>query len=190
MVLYYQRVGLIASEALRPFDARHDGSLFGEGAAALMLETDASAAGRGAHARSARCSAARRAARPKACSRSATTATAWPARSATALADASLAPGDVGMIVAHGNGTPPPTRPRRPRCARVFGAAMPPVTAFKWAFGHLIAAAGILDAALALAALKQRVVPGVAPLGGGRARLFRPRGLVPRRSRHAATSRS
>ena len=32
MVLYYQRLGLLATEMLRPFDARHDGSLFGEGA--------------------------------------------------------------------------------------------------------------------------------------------------------------
>jgi 3-oxoacyl-[acyl-carrier-protein] synthase-1 len=41
---------------------------------------------------------------------------------------------------------------------------MPPVTAFKWAFGHLIAAAGIVDAVLALAALKRREVPGIATL--------------------------
>ncbi len=48
MLLYYQRLGLLASEMLRPFDARHDGSLFGEGAGALMLETEASAAERNA----------------------------------------------------------------------------------------------------------------------------------------------
>src|SRR5258706_975935 len=47
MVLYYQPLGLIASTTLLPFDARHDGSLFGEGAGALMLETEASAAERG-----------------------------------------------------------------------------------------------------------------------------------------------
>ena len=46
MVLYYHRLGLLATEMLRPFDARHDGSLFGEGAGALMLETEASAAAR------------------------------------------------------------------------------------------------------------------------------------------------
>ena len=46
MVLYYHRLGLLASEMLRPFDARHDGSLFGEGAGALVLETEASAAAR------------------------------------------------------------------------------------------------------------------------------------------------
>ena len=33
---------------------------------------------------------------------------------------------------------------------------MPPVTGFKWAFGHLIAAAGIIETVLALAALRAR----------------------------------
>src|SRR4029450_514143 len=47
MVLYYQRMGLIASGTLYPFDKRHDGSLFGEGAGALMLETETSAKERG-----------------------------------------------------------------------------------------------------------------------------------------------
>ncbi len=46
MVLYYYRLGLIASETLRPFDAARDGSVFGEGAGALVLETEASATAR------------------------------------------------------------------------------------------------------------------------------------------------
>jgi 3-oxoacyl-(acyl-carrier-protein) synthase len=41
---------------------------------------------------------------------------------------------------------------------------MPPVTAFKWATGHLLAAASIVDVALALEALKRDVVPGIATL--------------------------
>jgi 3-oxoacyl-(acyl-carrier-protein) synthase len=43
MVLYYYRMGLLASETLRPFDVARDGSQFGEGAGALVLETEASA---------------------------------------------------------------------------------------------------------------------------------------------------
>jgi 3-oxoacyl-[acyl-carrier-protein] synthase-1 len=38
------------------------------------------------------------------------------------------------------------------------------MTAFKWALGHTIAAAGILETALALEALARGTVPGVANL--------------------------
>jgi len=48
---------------------------------------------------------------------------------------------------------------------RVFGDTPPPVAAFKWAIGHTIAAAGILETVLALAALSRNLVPGVANLG-------------------------
>ena len=163
MLLYYHAVGLIASEALRPFDARHDGSLFGEGAAALVLETEASAAARGATALgevlggAATCEAEGLLA-----IRDDGDGVARVIRDA--LADAGLQPADVGMIVTHGNGTPASDASEAAALRSVFGAAMPPVTAFKWAFGHLIAAAGVLDAALALAALRQRVVPGIATL--------------------------
>ena len=81
-----------------------------------------------------------------------------------ALDDAALKPADIGMVVAHGNGTPKSDVSEAAAIRRVFGAAVPPVTAFKWAIGHLIAAAGILEAVLALAALARDVVPGVANL--------------------------
>ena len=74
--------------SLRPFDAARDGSQFGEGAGALVLETEASAASRGA--RGAGRSAGRRLRdrRPRACSRSAPTAMGRSARSRQALDDA------------------------------------------------------------------------------------------------------
>jgi 3-oxoacyl-[acyl-carrier-protein] synthase-1 len=81
-----------------------------------------------------------------------------------ALADAGIAAADVGMIVAHGNGTRLSDCSEAAAFRRVFGSTVPPVTAFKWAFGHLIAAAGTLDAVLALEALRRGVVPGLATL--------------------------
>ena len=70
----------------------------------------------------------------------------------------------MGLIVAHGNGTPASDASEARGLRRVFGNDMPPVTGFKWAFGHLIAASGVLDLVLALIALKEEVVPGIATL--------------------------
>jgi 3-oxoacyl-[acyl-carrier-protein] synthase-1 len=163
MVLYYHDVGLLASEALRPFDARRDGSQFGEGAGALVLETEDSARARGAQALGevlgggyategegllairADGDGPERAIRQ-------------------ALDDARIRPSEVGMIVAHANGTRASDASEAAALLRVFGKEMPPVTGFKWAFGHLIAAAGILEAVVALAALRANVVPGIAAL--------------------------
>ena len=164
MVLYYHDVGLLAREAIRPFDARRDGSLFGEGAAALALETEASARERGATAIGEILGGG-----------SATDALgllairddgeALARAIELALEDAGIKPGDVGVVAAHGNGTPQSDASEAAAIRRVFGNAAPPATAFKWAFGHLIAAAGILDAVLVLHALRDRVVPGVATYG-------------------------
>ncbi len=68
------------------------------------------------------------------------------------------------MIVAHGNGTVQSDASEAAALRRVFGAAPPPVTGFKWAFGHLIAASGAIDTVLALAAAARKVVPGIATL--------------------------
>lgn len=161
MMLYYERVGLVAREALRPFDVRHDGSQFGEGAAALVLETEASAAARGAAVLGEVLGGG------AVCEAEGLLAIRDDGDGVirsieAALADAGLQPADIGMIVAHGNGTPASDRSEAAALRHVFGAAMPPVAAFKWAFGHLIAGAGILDAVLAIEALRQRSVPGTA----------------------------
>jgi len=165
MVLYYHRLGLLASEALRPFDARHDGSLFGEGAGALLLETAASAAERKAPVLGEVLGGG------YACEAQGLTSIRDDgdglARAASqALEGAQLAPADIGMVVAHGNGTPQSDISEAAAIRRVFGAAPPPMTAFKWAIGHTIAAAGILETTLALEALARGTVPGVANLGG------------------------
>jgi 3-oxoacyl-[acyl-carrier-protein] synthase-1 len=161
MVLYYHDVGLIAKDTIRPFDARRDGSLFGEGAAALALETEASAKEHGAivfgeilGGGSASDAQGLLAIRDD--------GDALARSIDMALADAGVRPADIGMIAAHGNGTPQSDASEAAAIRRVFGTAAPPATAFKWAFGHLIAAAGILEAVLALHSLRERRVPGVA----------------------------
>ena len=163
MVLYYQRLGLIASDSLYPFDARHDGSIFGEGAGALVLETESSARARnanvigevlgGGYACEALGLAAIR-----------DDGDGLVRAIRQALDDAGIAAADVGMIVAHANGTPQSDRSEAEALRTVFGEAMPPVTGFKWAIGHTIAAAGIIESVIAFAALARNEVPGIANL--------------------------
>ena len=163
MVLYYQRLGLIASDSLYPFDVRHDGSLFGEGAGALVLETESSARARnakvigevlgGGHACEALGLAAIR-----------DDGDGLVRAIRQALDDAGIAAADVGMIVAHANGTPQSDRSEAEALRTVFGASMPPVTGFKWAIGHAIAAAVINESVIAFATLARDEVPGIANL--------------------------
>jgi 3-oxoacyl-[acyl-carrier-protein] synthase-1 len=159
-LLYYHRCGLIAQDALRPFDARHDGSVIGEGAGALVLETEASARQRDATVLGeylgggdASEGEGLLALRPDG---------DGPARAiVAALDDAGIAAGDVGMVVAHGNGTPLSDASEAVALRRVFGARVPPVTGFKWVTGHPLAASGILDTTLALEAARRAIVPGI-----------------------------
>ena len=163
MLLYFHRLGLLARESIRSFDASRDGSLFGEGAAGLMLETQASAAARGA------------AVIGEVLGSGYTSdaeglldidpdGIALSDAIQLALDDAQLNPSDVGMIVGHANGTPHSDVSEASAILRAFGAQVPPVTGFKWAFGHLITASGIIEAVLALSGLAARTVPGIATL--------------------------
>jgi 3-oxoacyl-[acyl-carrier-protein] synthase-1 len=163
MVLYYYQLGLLGADGLWPFDARRDGSLLGDGAAALVLETETAAAAR--HARvfgeflGSGCATEAEGLLPIR-----PDGDGLAGAIALALDEAGLRPAEVGMIVAHGSGTRQSDASEALAIRRVFGATVPPVTAFKWAFGHPLGASGILDSVLALMALRHGVVPGVATL--------------------------
>jgi 3-oxoacyl-[acyl-carrier-protein] synthase-1 len=162
-VYHYYQLGLMAPDTVRPFDAERRGTVFGEGAGAALLETESSAQSRGAALLGEFLGIG-----------SVTEGTGVVdlrgdgngLRRAIdiALADAKLTPQEVGMIVAHGNGTRASDASEAAALRAVFGSDIPPVTAFKWAFGHLIAASAIVDMILALLALKHQVVPGVPTL--------------------------
>jgi 3-oxoacyl-[acyl-carrier-protein] synthase-1 len=163
-VMYFHEVGLLAHDTIRSFDARRDGSLFGEGAAALVLEPRALAEQRGAEVLGEVLGSG--------CANDSQgllaiddEGTALADAIRLALDDARLRPTDVGMIVAHANGTRQSDTSEAAALMRVFRREPPPVTGFKWAFGHLIAASGIIETVAALWALRAGTVPGIATLG-------------------------
>jgi 3-oxoacyl-[acyl-carrier-protein] synthase-1 len=162
-VMHFHQFGQLTRDTVRPFDANRSGTVFGEGAASVVLEKSAEAQARGAtilgEFLGAGCvteGAGILAVRPDGDGVSRAIE--------LALADAGLQPAAVGMIVAHGNGTRASDASEAIAIRRVFGDNPPPVTAFKWAVGHLIAASGALDCVLALRALREETVPGIATL--------------------------
>jgi 3-oxoacyl-[acyl-carrier-protein] synthase-1 len=162
-VLHYHNLGLLAREALRPFDRSRAGTIFGEGAGAIVLETAADAQARG--------TAALGELLGTGCVTEATgildvlpDGDGLARAIKLALEQAGVAPSDVGMVVAHGNGTRASDASEAAALRRVFAPALPPVTSFKWALGHTIAASATLDLVFALKALQQGLVPGVATL--------------------------
>ncbi|MCB1863930.1 MAG: hypothetical protein KDG50_00740 [Chromatiales bacterium] len=160
---YMHRLGLLAAGRLRSFDRGRDGSVLGEGAAAVTLETRAAAQGRAAAVLGEYLGGG--------------VATDGqgileldPAGDGlvrairAALADAGLEPAGVGAIFAHGNGTPLSDASEAAALCTVFGEATPPLTACKWGYGHLIAASGIIDLVVALEAMRAGRLPGIATL--------------------------
>ena len=159
-VFHYHRLGLLSPEMVRPFDRDRSGTVFGEGAASVMLETAEDAETRGAKILGEFLGSG--------CLTEATgvldirpDGDGLSRAIQMALADAEISAEAVGMIVAHGNGTHASDASEAIAIRRVFGENPPPVTGFKWAYGHLIAASGILDLVFALTALRRKIVPGI-----------------------------
>jgi 3-oxoacyl-[acyl-carrier-protein] synthase II len=78
---------------------------------------------------------------------------------ALALEDARVAPADVGYINAHATSTPLGDRLEAKAIRDVFGDRPPPVSSTKSALGHLLGAAGAVEAAIAVLALERGLLP-------------------------------
>jgi 3-oxoacyl-[acyl-carrier-protein] synthase II len=148
--------------ASRPFDAQRDGLVNGEGAASLLLETRPHAEARGAtvFARVLGCAAAFE---PGSLEPPHTTAPAGRRNGAIcraiagALHAADLTPAQLGCVIAHGTSAIDDDRLEAQAIRAVLGDV--PVTAPKGNFGYLGAGSGALEAALAVLALQQGLVP-------------------------------
>jgi 3-oxoacyl-[acyl-carrier-protein] synthase II len=155
--LAHSAMGTMSTTRLRAFDVRHDGMQIGEGAAFIVLQ------------------APEQAAKPIAFVRgvgSANDATGMTVPDANglggrlairrSLADAQLDPAEVGLINAHGSGTPLNDASEKATFAEVFaGGAKPLVFATKGNFGHSLGATGAIEAVALVLALQSGRVPPI-----------------------------
>jgi 3-oxoacyl-[acyl-carrier-protein] synthase II len=146
--------------ASRPFDLTRDGFVIGEGAGMVVLEELEHAKTRGAHVHAE-------------LSGFGTTADAWRMTDphpqgrgaircmADALADSNLKPADIGYINAHGTSTQANDSAETAAIKSVFGeyAYKLPVSSSKSMLGHLIAAAGVVELVVSVAAIRKGVLP-------------------------------
>ncbi|MBA3267851.1 MAG: beta-ketoacyl-ACP synthase II [Acidimicrobiia bacterium] len=144
--------------ASRPFDVDRDGFVIGEGAAFLMLERWDRAVSRGADIWGEVVGYGRNADAYHVTAPSPGGVGAA-ACMQLALADAGLEPSDVGHINAHGTSTELNDAAEAEAIVKVFGENGPPVTSVKGAIGHLIGAAGSVEAVASMLALREGVVP-------------------------------
>ncbi|GGI83344.1 beta-ketoacyl-[acyl-carrier-protein] synthase family protein [Legionella impletisoli] len=160
-LFYYDKLGVISYRHLKPFDEQHDGTILAEGAAAMVLESEASA-----KARSASCFA-----------EIITGSTSTEADGLFSVEEGGvhlaqsinqmleshqLDVESFGMVVAHGNGNVKSDETEAKALTQVFGQYSVPVTAFKWSMGHTVCASGLVDGVLATKSLETGTIPGIA----------------------------
>ena len=144
----------------RPFDARRDGFVMGEGAGVLVLEERVAAEERGAKILAEVCgygasADAHHLTAPEPEGRGAAIAIE------RALEDAHLEPKDIDYVNAHGTSTPLNDRAETAALKKALGdsAAEVPVSSTKSAIGHLLGAAGAVEAIATVLALRDEVAP-------------------------------
>jgi 3-oxoacyl-[acyl-carrier-protein] synthase II len=143
-----------------PFDARRDGFVMGEGAAVLVLERSGPAHERGARVLGrirgyGSTSDAHHLTAPR------EDGEGQAAAITVALADAGVAAEEIDYVNAHGTSTPLNDRAETLAIKLALGehSRRIPISSTKSAIGHLLGAAGAVEAVATLLALRDRVIP-------------------------------
>jgi 3-oxoacyl-[acyl-carrier-protein] synthase II len=145
----------------RPFDARRDGFVMGEGAGVLVLEEAEAAAARGAQILG---EVVGYGSTSDAFHLTAPEPSGGPASKAIelALSDAGLTPEEIDYVNAHGTSTQLNDAAETLALKRAFGeerAKKIPISSTKSAIGHLLGAAGAVEAIATVQALAERLIP-------------------------------
>lgn len=146
--------------ASKPFSKNRDGFVMGEGAAALVLENAESARARGATILGYVLGCGEKG---DGFHRTRSSPDGAPIIAAInyALDDAGVTPAEVDYINAHGTSTPENDRMEAMGCTAVFGDRMPnlPISSNKSMIGHMLTAAGAVEAAVSLLTIRNGRIP-------------------------------
>jgi 3-oxoacyl-[acyl-carrier-protein] synthase II len=165
----FARMGALSSRndaperASRPFDAERDGFVIGEGAGCVVLEPLERARARGATVYGEVAGYGRNADAYHITAPSPGGAGAAVCMQ-LALDDAAMERSAIGHVNAHGTSTPLNDAAEAEAVRKVFGDAPPVVTSTKGVTGHLIGAAGAVEAVAALLSVRDGIVPPTANL--------------------------
>ncbi len=146
------------ARAARPFEKSRDGFVMAEGAAALVLEDYAAARARGATIIGLVAGCGERADSFHR-TRSNPDGAAIIGAIRNAIADAGIAPAEVGYVNGHGTGTPENDKMEALGMRAVFGETPPPISSIKSMIGHTLSAAGAIEAAASLLSIRDQVLP-------------------------------
>lgn len=158
---YYEKIGVLSRNGLKPFDSTHDGTVMSEGACALVLESEKSVTERQAKTYGELVSYASSSDAQGIFSLEEDGAQ-LERTVKTALDKAKCQATDLGVITAHGNGNPM-SDDIESRLYQSLSKSTP-VTAYKWSLGHLLSASGLMDTIFTVLSLKNKIAPGIANL--------------------------
>jgi 3-oxoacyl-(acyl-carrier-protein) synthase len=160
----FNRMAAVDPQRCRPFDRHRQGTLFGEGAAMMVLESAEHAAQRG---------------RSRVHGRVVSSGWSCDAHHLTApdpsgaqiqlamrraIGAAGLTAADVGCVIPHGTGTELNDICEAEALRSVFGSDQPPLYSLKAVIGHTAGAAGAMAVLAALLILRHRQIPPNVPL--------------------------
>ena len=151
----WEGLRVMSERACRPFSLTRDGMVQGEGAAVFVLEERGAALARGALILA---EVAGFAMTSDAADLVAPSQAGAEAAMRAALADAGIAPEEVGYVNAHGTGTAANDRTEAAAIRAVFGSRLPPVSSTKAMHGHAMGATGAIEALACLMAIRNGVL--------------------------------
>ncbi|OGT51238.1 MAG: 3-oxoacyl-ACP synthase [Gammaproteobacteria bacterium RIFCSPHIGHO2_12_FULL_41_15] len=160
---YYAKLGLLTNSEIAPFDANHSGTILANGAAALILENQASVQER-AIKPAAEFLAGKASTEGESLFGLAKEPTLLEELIQELLSNNKVYPLDLSFIIAHGNGSKGSDLTEAKCLTNLFSEYNFLVSSFKWSMGHTLAASGLMDTVLACKALTTKVLPGIATL--------------------------